>query len=341
MDKPPYLNINALYLLHIEKKHITSYRYQLLLAITLLICACTPSSTSEKIPTVAIVNINPNLKEMINGFNQALTDQGYIADKNIRYIRYEIKPNELEETLKKVLAQDIDLLYTPTTKATLIAKHLTKDSQVPVIFSPVHAPVEAGVVDSIIHPGGNLTGVQVDGSNAKALEFLLNVKPETKNILVLTRENGRPEIFCLSELRQAADKLRIELVVMNTQTRSEINQALTDIPNEIDALWLLHSPFLIPNSDLFLEAAIQHKIPLVSGAAQVNAGVMISYGQNLHQTGVKVGRLAHQILQGAKPSELPVETTDFFVAINLKTAHQAGINIPYEVTQQANIIVYE
>ena len=116
-------------------------------------------------------------------------------------------------------------------------------------------------------------------------------------------------------------------------------QFLDNLPGDIDALWLLNSHFLVKHTELYVEAAIKHRLPLGSGTSQVDDGVMVSYGQNAFRTGELAAGLAHKVLQGRSPSELPVEVTDFFLGINLKTAASIGIDISEDILHVADTII--
>ncbi|MBI5409633.1 MAG: hypothetical protein HZA14_09740 [Nitrospirae bacterium] len=108
---------------------------------------------------------------------------------------------------------------------------------------------------------------------------------------------------------------------------------------DADAIFILNSPFIISNIDLILKSAIKHGLPTASGAGQYKNGVLITYGQDHFNSGKMASRLAHAVLQGASPGDMPVETTEFFLGINLQTAGAIGLEIPDNVLQQADFII--
>ena len=121
--------------------------------------------------------------------------------------------------------------------------------------------------------------------------------------------------------------------------KKELARFLENIPDKTDALWMLNSHFLIKNTDLFVASAIKNKLPSGSSTSQVDGGVMVTYGQNAFRTGQLAAGLAHKILQGNSPAGLPVEITDFFLGINLKTADMIGIDISDDILHVADTII--
>jgi len=121
---------------------------------------------------------------------------------------------------------------------------------------------------------------------------------------------------------------------------SEVTELLNNIPKDIDAIFLV--PDSTVNSRLadVLVIAYDHKLP-VSGpsTAQVEEGALTTYGFIHHEVGAQAARIAHHILKGADPSEYPVETAEFYLVINLQVADAIGLEIPYEILQQAEIII--
>jgi len=314
----------------------------IVLLSTVFIFSCT-GCNKTKIFVIGIVNVNPGLKSVVDGFKSGLAKSGFVEGENVRYVHKnpQDSTDQIDAALKDLLTQKADLLLTITTHATQRARLAVRGSKIPVVFAPVFSPVESGLVNSLVRPGGNLTGIQVGGNIAKALEWHKAFFPKSKRILVPCKceEENRVQEQSFSELRNAASKFGIELVVAEFQTLNDLKAIMADIPKDIDSIWLLNSPFAVSRIEIFTEAAIKCKLPLSTGTSQSRVGVLMSYGQNAFRTGEQASRLAHKILDGAPPSDLPVETSDFYLTINLKTARAIGIKVPDTLLQQADSIV--
>jgi putative tryptophan/tyrosine transport system substrate-binding protein len=142
-------------------------------------------------------------------------------------------------------------------------------------------------------------------------------------------------------VRETAANLGVELITREVGTSEEVDAAFMNIPEEADAIFLL--PDILVNANVLniYKIANEHKLP-TSGpnTKTVNEGALTAYGVNLAIAARKqAARLVSQIIQGTKPADLPVETAEYFSAINLKTAQAIGLDIPDAILRQANIII--
>ena len=111
------------------------------------------------------------------------------------------------------------------------------------------------------------------------------------------------------------------------------------MPQETDAILVFPGAFFLENLVEFEKAAVENKLPLVSGPAGPQAQVLITYGPDNVAMGQQASRLASKIFQGTDPASLPVETADFFLGINLETANALGLDISDDILQQADTII--
>jgi putative tryptophan/tyrosine transport system substrate-binding protein len=295
----------------------------------------------SKTYTVGVVNLNKEHDKVFLGFKKGLTSLGYIEGKNITFIYNgsRSKMPDLVNDLQSLINQKVDLILSITTPATKKTKKMTAGTGIPVVFAPVFDPVESGIVQSLVKPGGNLTGIKVGGHSGKALDWLLKIAPDIKNISVPFNSKNRATVQSLQGLQQTADKVGVTLAVNEVDNKKELALLFEKLPDKTDALWLLNSHFLVKNTKLFVDAAIKYGLPLGSSTSQVDEGVMVTYGQNTSRTGELAAGLADKILQGVSPASLPVEITDFFLGINLKTANSIGIDISDDILHVADTII--
>jgi len=295
----------------------------------------------SKTYTVGVVNLNKEHDKVFLGFKKGLTALGYTEGKNITFIYNgsRSKMPDLVNDLQSLIDQKVDLILSITTPATKKTKKMTAGTGIPVVFAPVFDPVESGIVQSLVKPGGNLTGIKVGGHSGKALDWLLKIAPDIKNISVPFNSKNRATVQSLQGLQQTADKVGVTLAVNEVDNKKELALLFEKLPDKTDALWLLNSHFLVNNTKLFVDAAIKYGLPLGSSTSQVDEGVMVTYGQNTSRTGELAAGLADKILQGVSPDSLPVEITDFFLGINLKTANSIGIDISDDILHVADTII--
>ena len=156
------------------------------LVLSLLLTAC-DGATQAQTFTIGAVNYFPLLDPIFDGFKAGMADLGYVEGENVTYIyngTMEPDPQVIDREIESLLAQDVDLIFTMGTLPTLRAKQAVEGTDIPVVFAPVVNPVEEGVVESVPHPGGNVTGIQIGNTAPKALEWLLKIVPEATKVYI-------------------------------------------------------------------------------------------------------------------------------------------------------------
>lgn len=304
-----------------------------------------PSRTSQlKTVTVGAVNLTPALDPVFDGFKAGMAKLGYVEGENVTYIYQgptgSIK--SLRPAIQRLIEAKVDLIFSASTPATIQAKHAVEGTGIPVVFAPVNDPVRSGVVDSLRNPGGNLTGIKVSGLIfvPKGLKWLLAIAPGTKLIYVPHNPDDNSSVLGLAALKQAAAALAVELVVHEIHTSEEVTGAIMSTPEEVDAIFLLPDNLVVARIGSFAKVAVDRTLPLASiNYSQAKAGALMGYGFESASIGEQAARLAYQILNGTRPADLPVETPEFFLTINLRTAQAIGLDIPDEILRQADHII--
>ncbi len=312
----------------------------LLTTIMLLLFAC--EAEKPKTYVVGIINPSSGLADVVRGFKEGMEKQGYHEGDNIRYIDDGplggIEP--VDDRIQAMLAADADLIYSLTTPATIKLKHALEGTNTPGVFGPVFDPVSSGIVDSLGNPGGQLTGVKIRGSAAKAMEWFVAVMPDVKRIFIPFHSTDTAACQTVEDLEDITSKFGIEMITAPVTTPEELKKVLTKIPDDADALWMTCSFMLMQHMDSIVKAASDKNIPTASSAhTRKESKVMLSYGENDVSLGSHISRLAVKILEGLPPESIPVETAEYILGINLKSARSFGIEIPDSVLRQADFIV--
>jgi putative ABC transport system substrate-binding protein len=272
-----------------------------------------------------------------------MAELGYSEGQDITYI-YEgpVDNNGLERVAQALLGQDVDLILAITTPAAQVAQAVAAgasyhEAEVHIIFAPVTDPVGAGLVSSLKQPGDNITGVTTGGSDAQRLAWLLRVAPQTKRVYLPYNPTDRSPVTALEQIRAAANKLGVELVLREASNADQVQAAIADIPPDVDAIFIGPDSLVGSFYAGWVQAAIDRRLPLTgSSTSHVEAGMLLSYSYDTVAVGRQAARLADQILKGVEPADLPVETAEFFLSINVKTAGAIGLDIPNSILRQAH-----
>jgi putative ABC transport system substrate-binding protein len=215
---------------------------------------------------------------------------------------------------------------------------------IPVVYGFSGDPILAGLTNSLARPGRNLTGVTFMAAelNAKRLELLREAAPNVNRVLLL----GDPmhpgyELEVLTSERTAR-ALGMQLEWVPTRSVGEVRQTLTSLDAAPpDAVVFLPDSVMLESRKLVTEFALRHKVPSLSGWTEfAQAGGLLSYGPDLAESVQRVGYLTSRILQGAKPSDLPVERPEKFeLVVNLKTARHIRLDLPTTLLVRADDVI--
>jgi putative ABC transport system substrate-binding protein len=317
-------------------------RFIILLVITSLLLANCGGVSKNNVYTIGVLNPSSNLDDVVMGFKDGMTELGYIEGEDVIYI-YDgpVSADKLDTVAQDLVKARVHLILSITTPATKAAQKATTGTDIAVVFIPVTDPVGAGVVASITKPGSNTTGVTYTTQEGKRLEWLLQVAPTITHIYIAYNPKDQSPISALKVVSETAANLSVELITREVGTSEEVDNAFMNIPEEADAIFLLPDILVNANVMNIYKIANELKLP-TSGpnAKTVNDGALTAYGVDLSIAARKqAARLASQIIQGTKPADLPVETAEYFSAINLKTAQAIGLDIPDAILRQANIII--
>jgi putative ABC transport system substrate-binding protein len=330
-------------------KHPGTHRLIVLVAlVSLFLTACgsaPPAQPQTRIFKIGEISTSSRFDIAITGFKAGMVDQGYVEGKNVAYVFEGVTESaeKRDAAAQKLVAEKVDLIVAFGSPASLAAKKATEGTNIPVVFVPVVDPVKAGLVQSLRNPGGNLTGVTVGADlYTKELDWLLKISPKIKRVYVpYDSPNNPAAALALAAIKEAAPKIGVELVIREIKKVEEVPEVIAEIPSKADAIYLVPgSVHVTAKLDDFLKASLDHKLPLSASVLDwVKNGALLSYSSSDAEAGKQAGRLADRILKGAKPADLPVETAEYFLAINLKTAAAIGLTIPDDILRQATTIV--
>jgi putative ABC transport system substrate-binding protein len=281
-----------------------------------------------------------------DAFRQGMQERGYVEGKNyVLEIRARgMKTDQLSDLAADLVGLKVDIILTLGVPALLAAKERT--STIPIVMHTGSDPVRRGIVASLAHPGGNITGVVSIGValNAKRLELLAETVPGAKRIAVLTvsEQTAARKGRLYEELDGAARTLGVKLQIVRARDGSEIDKAFVAMTEgQGEALLVLAHAEYVQHGKRIIKNAAKHRIPAIYfHSTQVESGGLITYGTNYAHNYRRMAIYVDKILNGAKPAELPVEQPmKFELIINLKTAKQIGLTIPPNVLARADKVI--
>lgn len=309
-----------------------------------------PSEAQQpgKIPRVGYVAAggDPNNPgSLVEAFRQGLRELGYIEGKNILVeFRYGEGNRELVQSLVTELVQlKVDVLVVTSLTSIRAAKQATKT--IPTVMVTVQDPVETGIVESLAHPGGNITGVTTLARelSGKRLELLKEVVPRMSRAGVLWDANAPGTIIGFKEYEAAARALKIQLQSLEVRGPSpDLAGAFqTAAKGRVSAVITIGNPLLGRYQNQIAELAIKNRKPsMCERSDYVDAGCLVSYAANQADQYRRAAYYVDRVLKGTKPADLPVEQPmKFEFVINLKTAKQIGVTIPQWTLMKADRVI--
>ncbi len=306
----------------------------------LILAACGQPQPQSKSATIGLITMG-NTDPMIANFKRTLAELGHVEGQNVTYV-YDGSLQDLadvEPAVRRLRDAKVDLVFAFATPPARAAQQAFADTGIPIVFLLSSNPMQDKLVASLGQPGGTITGVSLYGSEAKRLEWLHQLDPKVKRVYFPYNPQTGSSLSVLAAMQAVAPKLGIELVEQQLVSPAEVDQALKTIPEDIDAITLAYEyiSFAPELSRIARERRIPLSSPGIFGVKET--GALMSFGPDLVAAGGQSARLVHKILTGTKPADLPVETADSFLKLNLQTAQAIALTIPDAILRQATEVV--
>ena len=300
-----------------------------------------PTPPSTRIPTIGIIipPVEGPEPYAIALFQQGLRDLGYIEGESIAIEpRYgEGRPDLLPSLVEDLVSRKVDVIVAvggairPATAAT---------STTPIVMINADDPVGQGLVASLAHPGGNVTGVSQLQSEllAKRLQLLKEVAPAASYLGIVGDGQGA----MVTRAAPAAEALGIRLRSVPVPAANAVNSALEDaVRSGVDSLLVVGTPASLSARNQIVQLATEHRLPAIYDRQQfVAAGGLLAYGANEAASFRRAAYYVDRILKGTSPADLPAEQPrEFDFVINLTTAQALSLTIPQHVLLQATELI--
>jgi putative ABC transport system substrate-binding protein len=275
---------------------------------------------------------------------EGLRELGYAEGKNLvverRYA--EGHAERFQEFAAEMVRLKVDVIIVTTTPAALAVK--TATATIPVVFPNAISPVESGVVESLAHPGGNVTGgaAQTAALSTKRLAILKEVIPGLSRGAVLWNAANPALAYPWRQTQSAAGELGVALQSLEVRVPKDIKSAFAMmVADRPDALIVLQDALTLQHRKEIIDFTIQKRLPGMFVAKEwVVVGGLMSYGENLADMYRRGAYFVDKVLKGAKPADLPVEqVTKFELILNLKTAKAMELTIPAAFLATADEVI--
>jgi putative tryptophan/tyrosine transport system substrate-binding protein len=307
---------------------------------------------ASKIRKIGVLNALPREAPLPQAFLRGLRDLGYVEGKNI-IVEYRSGAfGDFPALADDLVKLKVDVIYAVLEQAALAA---SKATTIPIVFAVIGDPVRSGLVASLAHPGGNVTGLTAFGSDlgGKRLELLKELIPRLSRVGVMWNpatpakmpnapQMNRTAQVGLAQTEEAGRALGIQVQSFPVRRPSDFNTVLeAAMHDRIGALIVEEDSLTYSERNRIIEFAAAHQLPAIYGYRDyIVSGGLISYGANLPALMRLALAYIDKILKGAKPIDLPVEQpTKFELIINAKTAKELGLTIPQSLLLRADAVI--
>ncbi len=278
----------------------------------------------------------------VRAFRQGLRELGYVEGEHfaLEYRSADGQDARFPGHAAELARLKVDLILTRGTPAALAVKNATVT--IPVVIIGVGDPVGQGLVASLAHPGGNITGLSaaVTEIYPKRVQLLTELVPRAARIAALFNMSNPALPPQWREIERATRSLEIEPILLDVRKVEDLEPAFRSaIRQRADALIVGLDTLNQANQGVIVDLAAKYRLPAIYASTEFARG-LVAYGVNYPEMYRRAAGLAHKIFKGARPADLPVEEpTAFEFVINLKTARTLGLKIPSSLLLRADHVI--
>ena len=277
-------------------------------------------------------------------FVRGMRDLGYIDGQNMRLIvRWgEGKLERMPGIAQELVKMKVDIIVAASSPSVLAARDATRT--IPIVMPVSSDPVGDGLVRSLAHPGGNITGISLMAPElgAKRLQLLKEVLKKSQNVAVMWNPAYSGMRARFDEAKKAAPAVGVQVRSLEVSDPRQMEAAFDAVSRDKpDGLLLLADPLTNSMRARIVEFARENKLPAIYETREfVDAGGLMSYGPNVSDNYRRAAYYVDRILKGAKTADMPIEQpAKIDLLVNLKTARELGVTIPNSILQTADQVI--
>jgi putative ABC transport system substrate-binding protein len=298
-----------------------------------------------KLPTIGFMGptTSSNNAQWVNAFVERLHAHDWTEGRtvSIEYRWAEGSYERAAEIAAEFVRMKVDVIVTSSTPNTLATKKAT--SEIPIIFASAGDPVGSDLVASLARPGGNVTGLSIQGAEitGKRIELLREALHPLSRLAIMGNGDNSAVVAEMRETQATAEKLGLNATTFEIRHSEDIGPTIEKLKGHFDALFVPPEPLANTNRRRIGSYALAVHMPTLFGASEyVEAGGLMSYGPNFPDLYRRTADFVDKVLRGAKPAELPVEQpTKFDLTVNLTTAEALGLTLPTTFLARADELI--
>ena len=326
---------------------MTSRGTPLAAAVAFVVLAALLSAEAQplgKAYRIGFLSSSAALTPVHEAFRHGLRDRGWIEGQTV-VIDYQFADghDRLPARAADLARLKVDIIVALGTPATAAAK--TATATIPIVMIGAGDPERSGLIASLGHPGGNITGVTYTGAGMKVLakqaELLVEAVPKVSRVAVLSNPTNQNHAVWMREIRDAGRSLGVQLQLLEASGPNQFEGVFAAMATgRAGALLVMVDALFIAHSTRIAALAAKNRLPSLGSREIVEAGGLMSYGPSLPDLGRHAAGYVDKILKGARPADLPVEQpTKLDLVLNLKTARALGLAIPHSLLVRANHVI--
>ncbi|MEH7121944.1 ABC transporter substrate-binding protein [Bacillus sp. JJ1773] len=302
------------------------------------------SKEAEKTVKVGIIQLveHPSLDAAREGFVAAIKDAGYEEGKNLK-LDYQNAQGDMNNNMsiaQNLVADQNDVILAIATASAQAVVQST--NEIPILFTAITDPVGAKLVESFENPGGNVSGTSDTHPDAikNTINAIKKFIPDAKKVGIIYNSGEPNSVVNVENAKKVIAEIGLEAVETSVSTSSEVKQAAESLVGRADVFYIPKDNTVVSALESVITVANEKKIPMFVGEGDsVKRGAFASYGLDYHDLGYSTGKMALDILNGKKPSEIPVGFPENLeLVINKKAAELQGITLTEEILKDAKIV---
>ena len=308
--------------------------------------ACTLGASAQQIAVRRVgflgANTPATANHLADAFVRRLQELGWIEGKNLamEYRWAAGQTAKFGELTQELVDARVDVIVTSGNAPAIAAARITKKT--PIVLASSADVLSTGLVKSLSHPGGNVTGLTFapEDTVGKRLELLKEVIPDLKRAVVIFNPDANPEQVVA--LREVAPKLAIALSTVEFKSTTDLERiSALPVRSEINGMFVVSDPLVFVNRVAINQFAIRERLPTIHMLREYAAdGGLLAYGPHFPDFFRRAGDFVDKILRGTRPEDLPVERASIFrLVINLKVAKALGITVSESLLLRADEVI--